>query len=238
MGKTALMTDVEVLNAPIDVLYLTGQAETIPPEVKRLLKQKKLSYAVLDIDKFPQILHQVDLVGTVIIDAKDLGVCQQQKLARIIESLEMKNIGAILLNNRAELAVRSFSLAGPQVKSFSLVTSMQSVLIDELWLRISVNLAYRKRNSEIVIKPAGVPARVQTPSYNSNLEEQLTMTGTLVTVCRSSLAWRAWFNVIFCLPICQTAKKFGGQRCSCLQSGSLVIFMILFVLMSSTLVFI
>jgi serine phosphatase RsbU (regulator of sigma subunit) len=178
MAKAGLITAVEVLKTFTDVLYLTGQGK-VPSEIKRLLKQKKLSFLSLPIDKFPQILHRLDLIGTVVIDANDLGVSQQQKLARIIESLEMKNIGAILLGNRVELPVRSFALAGPSVKSFSLVTRMESVSTDELWVRISVNLAYRKKSSGIAVKPGVPPRHVQGP-HNNQLAEQLRMTGVLV----------------------------------------------------------
>ena len=178
MTKAGLITAVEVPKSFTDVLYLTSQGH-MPAEIRLLLKQKKLSFLILPIDKFPHILHRLDLIGTVIIDAEGLDVSQQQKLARIIESLEMGGIGAILLNNRVELPVKSFSLAGPQVRSFSLVTTMESVSIDELWVRISVNLAYRKKGSEIAVKPAVPPRQVQR-TYSNKLAEQLSMTGALV----------------------------------------------------------
>jgi serine phosphatase RsbU (regulator of sigma subunit) len=178
MAKGGLINAVEVPKSFTDVLYLTNQ-DQIPLEIKRLLKQKKLSSVVLPIDKFPQLLHRLDLIGTVIIDAEGLGIAQQHKLARIIESLEDKDIGAVLLNNRVEQPVRSFALAGPEVKSFSLATTMESVFIDELWVRISVNLAYRKKGSEIVVKPAGLPKHVQR-THSNKLAEQLRMTGALV----------------------------------------------------------
>lgn len=175
MGKTGLLSAVRAPKSFTDILYLTDNKD-VAPEIKQLLKQKKLSCLTLPIDKFPQILHRLDLIGTVIIDTES---AQQQKLARIIESLEMENIGAILLNNRIEVPVKSFSLAAPQVKSFSLVTTVESVSIDELWVRISVNLAYRKRGSEIAVKPAGPPRQVQRSNANK-LSEQLHMTGALV----------------------------------------------------------
>jgi sigma-B regulation protein RsbU (phosphoserine phosphatase) len=137
-----------------------------------------LSFSVLAIDKFPQILHRLDLIGTVIIDAEDLDVSQQQKLARIIESLEMGNVGAILLNNRVELPVKSFSLA-PAKMTFSLATAMETVSIDELWVRISVNLAYRKRGSEIAVRPAVPPLQAQR-THSNKLAEKLQVAGALV----------------------------------------------------------
>jgi len=178
MAKPGLITAVDVPKSFTDVLYLTGQGQ-IPAEIKRLLKQKKLSFLSLPIDKFPQILHRLDLIGTVVIDTEEFDISQQQKLARIIESLEMKNIGAILLGNRVELPVKSFALAGPSVKSFSLVTRMESVSTDDLWVRISVNLAYRKKSSGIAVKPAVPPGQVHG-IHNNQLAEQLRMAGVLV----------------------------------------------------------
>ncbi|HEW78467.1 MAG TPA: serine/threonine-protein phosphatase [Phycisphaerales bacterium] len=177
MGKAGLITAVEVPKSFTDVLYLTNQGQ-IPPEIKRLLKQKKLSSLVLPIGKFHGILHRLDLIGTVIIDAEGLSISQQQKLARIIESLEMKSVGVILLNNRVESPVRSFSLAPSRV-SFSMSATMESVSLDELWVRISVNLAYRKRCSEIVVKPAVPPEQLQS-THSNKLAEQLRMAGALV----------------------------------------------------------
>ncbi|GAG04434.1 unnamed protein product, partial [marine sediment metagenome] len=129
-------------------------------------------------DAFPQIRGRLDLIGTVIIEAEDLDMSQQQKLARIIESLEMENIGVILLTSRVALPVKSFSLV-PSGSSFSMASTMESVSIDELWVRISVNLAYRKKSVGMAVKPAVPPKQVQTISKNK-LAEQLTMTGALV----------------------------------------------------------
>jgi len=168
---------VDVPKSFTDVLYLMNQ-EHIPPEIKRLLRQKKLSFSVLPIDKFPRIRERLDLVGTVIIDAKDIDKTQQQKLARIIESLEMENIGVILLTSRVETPVKSFSLT-PSNTSFSVTSTMESVSIDELWVRISLNLAYHKKSSCLAVKPVIPPRQVQT-IYKNRLAEQLSMTGALV----------------------------------------------------------
>jgi len=161
-----------------DVLYLTNERK-MPPEIKRLLKRKMLSYCILPVDEFSQVLHRLNLVGTVIIDAKGLGVDDQQKLARVIESLEMGNIGTILLNNRMKLPVRSFALAGPAVKSFAMTSTIECVSLDELWVRISLNLAYRKKESDISVRPAAPQVRVKQNHMNK-LAEKLQMTGTLV----------------------------------------------------------
>jgi len=159
MEKAELLSTIELPKSFTDVLYMTNQ-EQMPPEIKRLLKQRKLSFSIQPIDNFFQIRDRLDLIGTVIIDTKALDISQQQKLARIIESFEMENIGVILISNRLELPVKSFSLA-PTKSSFSMTSTMESVSIDELWVRISVNLAYRKKSSRLAVKPAVPPKQVQ-----------------------------------------------------------------------------
>src|SRR4030042_2819401 len=145
MGKTALAEETNTLKSYVDVLYLSNKG-WIPTEIKRLLKQNRLSYLVLPTDKFSLIRDRVDLIGTVIIEANESTVNgpQQQISARIMESLEMEGIGVILLTNHTEIPVKSFSLA-PIKSSFTKTSSVESIDAEELWVRISLNLAYRKR---------------------------------------------------------------------------------------------
>ncbi|MHC4283985.1 MAG: hypothetical protein ACYSWZ_13570, partial [Planctomycetota bacterium] len=96
MEKAELLSTIELPKSFTDILYLTNQ-DQIPSEIKRLLRQRKLSYRILPIDKFSTIRSQLNMIGTVVIDAEGSDALQQQKLARIIESLEMENIGVILL---------------------------------------------------------------------------------------------------------------------------------------------
>ena len=177
MEETNLLNTLEVSKNFTDVLYLTNQKQ-MPSEIKRLLKQKKLSFTVRSIDTFFRIRDRLDLIGTVVVDTVDLEVSQQGYLSRIIESLEMNNIGVILLNERMQMPVKSFSLA-PAKSSFSVGGSVESVSIDELWVRISLNLAYRKKSSELAVKPAMPPKQIQR-IYKNKLAEQLNITGALV----------------------------------------------------------
>jgi serine phosphatase RsbU (regulator of sigma subunit) len=217
MGKTALLNQSEVLKRFTDVLYLTSNGHNIPTEVKRLLRQNKLSFMVLPIDKFSQIRNRVGLIGTVIIDADespasrpsgstvfdpDFGEfsraeaqtrmklaevspksdgAQQWQLARIIESLEMEGVGVILLTNRTEMPVRSFSLA-PSNSSFSRTNSKKSIDTNELWLSISLNLAYRKKSPGIAVKPVLATNQIENSQRadKNTLGQQLQMAGTLV----------------------------------------------------------
>ena len=175
MEKIKLLSAIELEKDFIDVLYLTNQGQ-MPIEIKRLLKQRKLSCRILPKSKFSQVRDRLDLIGTVIVDTQDSDASEQQ-LVRIIELLEMEHIGVILLTERTEVPVKSFSLS-PSKTSFSVGSTMEEVSINELWTRVSVNLAYRKRSSGMAVKPAIPPKQVRT-IYKNKLAEQLNMTKAL-----------------------------------------------------------
>ena len=177
MVKTELLGAIELEKNFTDILYLTN-GKQIPLEIKRLLKERNLSHKVLRIDKFAEIRDELNLVGTVIVDAKDSDAPEQQKLARIIETLEMENIGVILITDRVHVPMKSFSLA-PSKSSFTMSGTTEAVSVDELWTRVSVNLAYRKKSEGMAVKPAIPPKQIQT-IYRNKLAEQLSMTGSLV----------------------------------------------------------
>jgi serine phosphatase RsbU (regulator of sigma subunit) len=177
MDKTELLSAIELQKSFIDVLYLTNEKQ-MPPEIKRLLKERNLFYRILRIDKFAEVRDKLGVVGTVIVDAVDSDANQQQKLARIIETLEMENIGVILITDRVKVPVKSFSLA-PVGSSFSISGTTEVVSVDELWTRVSVNLAYRKKSEGLAVKPAIPPKQIQT-IYKNKLAEQLSMTGAMV----------------------------------------------------------
>jgi sigma-B regulation protein RsbU (phosphoserine phosphatase) len=175
MEKIKLLSAIELEKDFIDVLYLTNQGQ-MPIEIKRLLKQRKLSSRILPISEFSHVRDRLDLIGTVIVDIQDSDTSGQQ-LVRIIELLEMEHIGVILLTERTEVPVKSFSLS-PSKTSFSVGSTMEDVSINELWTRVSVNLAYRKRSSGMAVKPAIPPKQVRT-IYKNKLAEQLNMTKAL-----------------------------------------------------------
>ncbi len=177
MVKTELLSAIELQRTFTDVLYLTSNGQ-MPAEIRRLLKERKLSHRMLEIDRFSTVRDKLGTIGTVIVDAKDSDGVQQQKLARIIETLEMENIGVILITDRVKVPVKSFSLA-PSKSSFSIGGTTEAVSVDELWTRVSVNLAYRKKSEGMAVKPAIPPKQVQT-IYKNKLAEQLSMTGLLV----------------------------------------------------------
>jgi sigma-B regulation protein RsbU (phosphoserine phosphatase) len=175
MERPEPLRAIEVPSHFTDVLYLTNQAG-IPSEIKRLLRLKQLSYHILPIERFSEVRDRLDLIGTVIIDTKD-SVTSQQRLIRIIESLETEHIGAILLTDQTRVPVKSFSLS-PSSASFSVGGIIEAVSIDELWTRLSVNLAYRKDGSSMAVKPA-IPQRQVNTMCKNKLAEQLAMTKVL-----------------------------------------------------------
>jgi len=160
-----------------DVIYLT-QRGRIPWEIRKLLRQKSLSFVALPFDAFTHMREQSHLIGTVIVDAEDMDPGAHHEVARTIEALELENIGVITLTHRYEKPVKSFSLL-PTHTSFSMVGSVESVSIEDLWVRISVNLAHRKKGSGIVCKPL-VPASKMEKTGGNRLAEQLQMTAAMV----------------------------------------------------------
>ena len=179
MGKAAFIEETKALKGYVDVLYLSNKGY-IPTEVKRLLRQNRLSFLLLPIEKFSLIRDRVDLIGTIIIDVDEstVGSSQQQISARIMESLEMEGIGVILLTDRKEIPIKSFSLA-PAESSFTRTSSVESVDVEALWVRIRLNLAYRKNGSGTAARPAASLDRLKDVGTNT-LEQQLQMAGALV----------------------------------------------------------
>jgi hypothetical protein len=195
MGKMQEESRIEALTEFTDVAFLSDKP-AMPTEVRRLFKRKKLSFCLLPIESYHLIHTKPNLIGTVVIDAEGMDVAgSDQTLARILETLERDNLGTILLTRKVKRAVRSFSLA-PTDSSFSVsANGVESVTIDALWARISVNLADRKsQNVGIAVKPpvspspieksialAGQPAeQPQAPTPGTimgNLTEQLRLAG-------------------------------------------------------------
>jgi serine phosphatase RsbU (regulator of sigma subunit) len=176
IGMPQLKNHGQSLKAFTDVVYLTNKGR-IPWEIRKLLRQKSVSSVVLSLGDLGRLRDSSHLVGTVILDAEDLDPAVNPEVARTIDAFEMENIGVIVLTHRVETRVKSFSLT-PTNTSFSMVGSLESISIDDLWVRISVNLAYRKKSSGIVCKPV-VPASKMKNGTNK-LAEQLQMTAALV----------------------------------------------------------
>ena len=179
MEGAKLSCAMEVLGSFIDVLYLTDQG-CVPIEIERLLRQRKLSYRVLPIDRFAEVCDRLDLVGTAIIDVKEVANSQEE-LTRIIERLEREHIGVIQLTDRINLPAESFSGSPADVR-FSVGETGKTLSIDELWTRMSVNLAYRKGNPATQAELAIPPRQVFGTHKNTlaeQLKEQLNMTKAL-----------------------------------------------------------
>lgn len=174
MENVDLLSAIDLGSSYLDVLYLTNR-DRIPHEIKKLFKHKKLSHRHLSIDKFSKIRGCLDSVGTVVIDAQDKDF--SEKIIKIVESLEIMHIGVILLTEQPEEPVKSFFLS-PIKNSFSLAKNSGAVSIDDLWARISVNLALRKKSAGTTVKSV-TPPTVHT-IYKNKLAEQFVTTKTLV----------------------------------------------------------
>ena len=160
-----------------DLVFLTNKGH-MPAEIRRLVRQKKLSYAIVPLSRFPELRKRTHLIGTVIIDAQDMDALEHQRVGRIIQTLEQQSIGVIVLSHRIETPIRSFSLS-PTRTSFSMSETVDAISIDDLWVQISVNLAYRKKSYGILSRPV-VPASKMEKTGANKLAEQLQMTSALV----------------------------------------------------------
>ena len=169
MEGAKLSGAIEVLGSFIDVLYLTDQG-SVPIEIERLLKQRKLSYRVLPMNRFEEVRDSLDLVGTAVIDVKDVAGSREE-LIRIIEMLEKEHIGVIQLTDRSNLPVENFSRSSSSIR-FSMGDTGKTLSIDELWTRMSVNLAYRKGNAATRSELA-IPTRPVFGHHKNTLAEQL-----------------------------------------------------------------
>jgi hypothetical protein len=177
MTRTASVETADLLVSFTDVLYLNNDGQ-IPAKIRKFLRKKNLTYFILSVADFPRIAHRLDLIGTVIIDVIGSEPSRPGRLAQVIESLEQNNIGVILLSGsqQTEAAVLD-SYTGQDTSSYN--GKLYPVDLDELWVRISVNLAYRKQSPGMVVKPATPPKRAVTTCSN-RLADQLNVTEALV----------------------------------------------------------
>jgi sigma-B regulation protein RsbU (phosphoserine phosphatase) len=153
MGKTRSAADTGGLTKFTDVVCLSDKTD-MPAEIRKLFRHKKVSYCLLPLDRYQELRTRPDLVGTVLVDAEGTDVAKDPRLARILESLERESFGIVLLTQRIRRPVRSFSLVSSE-SSFSMPSTVESISLDDLWARISINLADRKHeHSGITVKPA------------------------------------------------------------------------------------
>lgn len=152
-----------------DVVYLTNQG-SMPAEIRKLMRQKKLSSAIVPFDAFTELRQQIHLIGCAIVDATDLDTMERQEIGGIIQALELENVGVIVLSHRIAKPIRSFSLS-PTKTSFSMAGTTDTISINDLWVRISVNLACRKKSSGISSKPLIPASKLERPGTNKLAEQ-------------------------------------------------------------------
>ncbi len=175
MRRTENSTTECLLVSFTDVLYITDN-EQIQPEVSKLLEQKKLSCLMIRPEQFRQIDHYLNLIGTAIFDVYENEVSKPHKLTQIIEHLEQNSIGVILFYNPSESLVKGASGNGEGAAANEQTASIDT---DELWMRISMNLAYRKKSPNMVVKPA-TPPKENITTCSNRPSDQLSVTEALV----------------------------------------------------------
>jgi sigma-B regulation protein RsbU (phosphoserine phosphatase) len=191
MGLTRPAGDAAATEGFIDVVYLSDKPH-MPAEIRRLFRQKKLTFHMLRLDHYGDIRSRIDRIGTVLVDAEGMDTAQDQRLGRLLEALERDNVGIVLLTQRVKKPIRSFSLISSET-SFSMAKSVDAISMDDLWSSISVNLAQRKhQNSGIATKPPGPTSLAERlwdkqpahpsethESFVDNVKEQLRLAGML-----------------------------------------------------------
>lgn len=191
MGLTRPAGNAAATEGFIDVVYLSDKPH-MPAEIRRLFRQKKLTFLMLHLDHYNDIRSRIDRIGTVLVDAEGLDTTQDQRLGRVLEALERDNVGIVLLTQRVKKPIRSFSLISSET-SFSMAKSVDAISMDDLWSSISVNLAQRKhQNSGIATKPPGPTSLAERlwdkqpadpsemhESFVDNVKEQLRLAGLL-----------------------------------------------------------
>ncbi len=140
MGKMQARENIKVPDGFTDVVFLSDKTD-LPPEIKRLFRQKKLTHRLLPLTSHLTIHSRPDLIGTVVIDAEGLNTSQNPQLGRIMECLEKDNIGTILLTRPVTPAIDGSSVPASDRNQTQGPSSMP---LDDFWAQISVNLAYRK----------------------------------------------------------------------------------------------
>lgn len=141
-----------------DVLVITSQ-EKISTRLIKFLSENSLSWSRLTPDKFDTLNSLLMYVGTAVIETSGFSQTDKSRIQEIIRTLEAANIGTILINNHLEFPV----------KSFALVSVLQTGTMEELRGRIFSNIGYHK-------KITAVDTLIED-SQQAQMEEQLQMAG-------------------------------------------------------------
>lgn len=131
------MNAVKTEKQPLNVVFLadTGQ---IPGPLTAILENRSVPFWVLPIERFCEIEDKLEVIGTIIINAAIPDANQQLQLRRIIELLDAAGIATILLDKPA----------GFELDNYPLAAAANSDHLEELWGRISANLAYRAKATQ------------------------------------------------------------------------------------------
>lgn len=178
MNRMQVQEGIDVSGSFTDVVFLSDKMD-LPVDIRRLFREKKLTYRLLPLAGHHAIHSRPDLIGTVVIDAEGMNVSDNPELGGIMESLERDNISTIVLTQPIIQPGRSFSLVSSDHNP-SASEPLDSIPLDDLWAQICVNLVHRKRpNGGIAAKPC-VPVSSSERGPSSRTAGQSDPTGVLM----------------------------------------------------------
>jgi hypothetical protein len=185
MGKTQLKDGSKALDSFTHVVYLSDKRD-LPSELKRLFRHKSLSCCVLPYDQYHLIRRRADLVGTVLVDAEGMDISRDQRLARILESLERDNLGIIVLTQRIQDPAAGLSLASSTGGAAPAGTGT-AIALDDLWAHISVHLSDRQGQNAGIASKSAVSVSTMDRFWKAGANDAAPPQGALVDSLKEQL---------------------------------------------------
>ena len=133
------MSEMQLLNAlgietdQTEVLFVTNQSQ-IPGAIIGLLAEKEYAWQSLSVAKFIEAVEDVGVIGTIVIDTTEIGMDERNKICKILQHFEDKNVATILLNNHIDFPLEKFDFA----------SVLEGVTPEEIWGRIESNVQFFK----------------------------------------------------------------------------------------------
>ena len=112
---------------------------------------------------------------------RSIPICQDTGLAAVFMDIgqEVHIVGSSL-KTAVDKGVRDgYSCSISNGNSSSAAGTIDASFIDDLWVRVSVNLAYRKKTPGLIVKPASPPKKTLTTCSNK-LSDQMRVTEAMI----------------------------------------------------------
>jgi serine phosphatase RsbU (regulator of sigma subunit) len=133
MSELQLLNALGIETSQTEVLFVTNQAQ-IPAAIIGLLQEKEYTWQSLTIAKFIETTDDIGVIGTIVIDTTEIRDDERNKICKILQHFEEKNVAAILLNNHIDFPFEKFDFASVP----------ESVTPEEIWGRIESNVLFFK----------------------------------------------------------------------------------------------